>query len=80
MLLSQASRLNFLTVAQPQKGNTMTLKELRTIVAMLDSMPEETEVTVEINHYGGGTSEIGLETAFMPYLNNNEVKLFTEVL
>ena len=58
----------------------MNLKELRTIVAMLDSMPEETEVTVEINHYVGGTSKIGLETAFMPYLNNNEVKLFTEVL
>ena len=58
----------------------MNLKELRTIVAMLDSMPEETEVTVEINHYGGGTSEIGLETTFMPSVKSNFVRLFTEVL
>ena len=58
----------------------MNLKELRSIVAMLDNMPEETLILVEINHYGGGTSEIGLETTFMPSVKSNFVRLFTEVL
>ena len=80
MLSSQASRLSFLTVVQQQKGNTMNLGELRTIVDMLDSMPNETEVIVEVNHYGGKTSEVKLETAFMPVLKSSYVKLFTEVL
>ena len=58
----------------------MNLKELRTIVAMLDNMPEETEVTVGVNQYAMGIAYIGLENSFMPDLKNNEVKLFTEVL
>jgi hypothetical protein len=58
----------------------MTLKELRTIVAMLDSMPDETEVIVSVNQYAGGIANVSLENAFMPDLKRNEVKLFTEVL
>jgi len=55
----------------------MNLKELKTIVAMLDSMPDETEVVVEVNHYGGKTSQVKLETAFMPALKSKYVMLFT---
>jgi hypothetical protein len=58
----------------------MNLGELRTIVDMLDNMPNETEILVEINHYGGKISEVGLETAFMPVLKSKYVKLFTDVL
>jgi hypothetical protein len=58
----------------------MNLKELRTIVAMLDSMPEETEVIVSVPQYAGGIANLGLENSFMPDLKRNEVKLFTEVL
>ena len=58
----------------------MTLKELKTMVEMIHNMPDETEIVVEISHYGGGVSEVKLETAFMPVLKSKYVKLFTEVL
>jgi hypothetical protein len=59
----------------------MNLKELRTIVAMLDSMPEETEVIVAVDEdYYILPVNRKLQNSFMPDLKRNEVKLFTEVL
>jgi len=59
----------------------MNLKELRTIVAMLDSMPDETEVIVEVDEdYNILPISRKLQNSFMPDLKQNKVKLFTEVL
>jgi len=65
---------------QPEKDNVMTLKELKTMVEMIHNMPDETEIVVEIPHYGGGVSEVKLETAFMTASKSKYVKLYTEVL
>ena len=58
----------------------MNLKELKTIVAMLDSMPDETEVVVEVDEdYNILPVSRKLQNAFMSELKQNKVKLFTEV-
>jgi hypothetical protein len=59
----------------------MTLKELKTIVAMLSGMPDETEIIVAVDEdYNILPRNRKLQNSFMPDLKQNEVKLFTEVL
>jgi len=59
----------------------MNLKELRSIVAMLDNMPEETLILVDVITYEyDNPIAYRLQNAFMPNLKSNKVKLFTEAL